>query len=111
MNADIRYYIIHGDQSRTLSRVNTRHVGRNISTKAIGSNQREDITQDYKFKEGSTSERAALLGGLPAHTACELPHTVSVLQCILSAHYMAEYNWKVLTTCQLLCSDKTFCID
>ena len=40
----------------------TRHVGKNISTKAIGSSRREDITHDYKFPERSLSERAALLG-------------------------------------------------
>ena len=30
----------------------TNSVGLNISTKKIGSNFREDITDEYKFKEG-----------------------------------------------------------
>lgn len=62
MNADIRYYVIRGDNSRSLTRVNTRHVGKNISTKAVGSGNVNIITDTYKFHEGSTSERAALLG-------------------------------------------------
>ncbi|XP_051804447.1 protein-glutamine gamma-glutamyltransferase 6-like [Acanthochromis polyacanthus] len=35
----------------------TTMVGKNISTKAVGSNKREDITNTYKYKEGSYSER------------------------------------------------------
>ena len=62
MNADIRYYTVNPDRTLTLTRVNSTHVGKNISTKALGSNAREDVTLGYKFAEGSTSERAALLG-------------------------------------------------
>ena len=62
MNADIRYYTIHSDDSKTLTRVDTTDVGKNISTKAIGSSNRQDITDQYKFREGSEEERAALLG-------------------------------------------------
>ena len=61
VNADIRYYTVNDDGTNTLTGVNTSHVGKNISTKAIGSNHRQDVTLEYKFKEGSTSERAALL--------------------------------------------------
>ena len=62
VNADIRYYTVNPDRTLTLTRVNSTHVGKNISTKAVGSYAREDVTLDYKFAEGSTSERAALLG-------------------------------------------------
>ena len=62
VNADIRYYTVRNDGSSTLTRVNTTHVGKNISTKAIGSSAVNIITNEYKFREGSTSERAALLG-------------------------------------------------
>ena len=64
VNADIRYYTPHEDDTLELTRVVTTHVGKNISTKAIESDAREDITLQYKFAEGSTSERAALLGKL-----------------------------------------------
>lgn len=53
---------MHRDGSQTLSNVNTYHVGKSISTKAIGSDKKEDVTLNYKFQEGSDSERAALLG-------------------------------------------------
>ena len=62
VNADIRYYTVNPDRTLTLTRVNSTHVGKNISTKAVGSSAREDVTLDYKFAERSTSERAALLG-------------------------------------------------
>ena len=35
-------------------------VGKNVSTKAVGSNERKDVTRSYKYKEGSLAERAAL---------------------------------------------------
>ena len=62
MNADVRYYTCHRDGSRILSSINKDHVGVAISTKAIGSGNRVDITSEYKFKEGSSEERATLLG-------------------------------------------------
>ena len=35
-------------------------VGKNISTKSCGSEEREDLTDKYKYPEGSVQERAAL---------------------------------------------------
>lgn len=61
MNADIRYYTVHSNKHTELSDVETNEVGKNISTKAVGSSERHDITDEYKFKEGTTTERAALL--------------------------------------------------
>lgn len=62
VNADVRYYIVNSDNTQTLVDVDTTHVGQQMSTKAIGSNSRHDVTDQYKFTEGSTSERSALLG-------------------------------------------------
>lgn len=42
-----------------LVRRETRHIGRNISTKAVGSDEREDVTLEYKYPEASTEEREA----------------------------------------------------
>ena len=53
---------MNSDGSLTLAQVDTASVGKNISTKAIGSSNRHDITDLYKFPEGSSAERAALLG-------------------------------------------------
>jgi len=36
-----------------------RHVGKAISTKAVGSDEREDITNHYKYPEGTAKEREA----------------------------------------------------
>ena len=62
VNADIRYYTVSSNGRKQLTRVNTTHVGQNISTKAVGSSVVNIITNQYKFREGSTSERAAMLG-------------------------------------------------
>jgi hypothetical protein len=62
VNADVRKYVVNTDKSLTLVEVNTTHVGKQMSTKAIGSSDRHDVTDQYKFEEGSSSERAALLG-------------------------------------------------
>ena len=62
MNADIRYYVVNSDRTIKLSRVNKTHVGKNISTKAVGSSDRHDVTDQYKFAEGTSAERASVLG-------------------------------------------------
>ena len=67
MNADVRFYIVMADGSHVLSSVNTSHVGKWISTKAVGGDRRHDLTDEYKFQEGSSEERAALLGTCHYH--------------------------------------------
>nr|XP_034978108.1 protein-glutamine gamma-glutamyltransferase E-like [Zootoca vivipara] len=37
--------------------LDTTSIGQNISTKAVGSNDRLDVTDNYKYKEGSVKER------------------------------------------------------
>ncbi|CAK8691236.1 unnamed protein product [Clavelina lepadiformis] len=60
VNADRLTWIVGNDQEvEELIKRETRHVGRNISTKAVGSNAREDLTKHYKHLEGSAEERAA----------------------------------------------------
>lgn len=66
VNADIRRYILKENGERVLAQVNTTHVGKSISTKAVGSSNVHIVTNDYKFREGSESERATLLGGYPS---------------------------------------------
>lgn len=34
--------------------------GKNMSTKAVGCNERFDVTDEYKFKEGSALERVSV---------------------------------------------------
>ncbi len=60
VNADIRYYYKMDDQFVLISS-NTTKVGAHISTKAVGCDDREDITHLYKYPEGSQAERVAML--------------------------------------------------
>ena len=59
VNADVVTYVRTPSGDR-LACSNHTKVGKNISTKAVGSTDREDITSQYKYPEGSPEERAAL---------------------------------------------------
>ncbi|KAF6351204.1 erythrocyte membrane protein band 4.2 [Rhinolophus ferrumequinum] len=48
------------DGSLELTNSNTKYVGNNISTKGVGSDRCEDITQNYKYPEGSLQEKEVL---------------------------------------------------
>ncbi len=46
VNADIKKYVIGEDGAPRLFKVDTDTVGRTISTKAVGSNRRHDLTDE-----------------------------------------------------------------
>ncbi|NWX95064.1 TGM2 glutamyltransferase, partial [Nothoprocta ornata] len=56
VNADVVYWIVGPDGSERKS-THTSIVGKNISTKSVGRDTREDITHHYKYPEGSDKER------------------------------------------------------
>ncbi|XP_040890425.1 protein-glutamine gamma-glutamyltransferase E [Toxotes jaculatrix] len=58
VNADCVDWLIKADGSKVKIFCDTKRVGQNISTKAVGSNKRMNITNDYKPSEGSEEERA-----------------------------------------------------
>ncbi|KAL6470661.1 hypothetical protein MHYP_G00217800 [Metynnis hypsauchen] len=57
VNADIVRWMLWPDGSKTKVSTNTTSVGQFISTKAVGSDERLDITNQYKYLEGSRAER------------------------------------------------------
>lgn len=63
VNADVKYHVRQKDGTFKEAGSNIRHVGKRISTKAIDSDNREDITQLYKYTEGSHEERVSLQAG------------------------------------------------
>ncbi|XP_070711014.1 coagulation factor XIII A chain [Pempheris klunzingeri] len=60
VNSDVVFYARSKDGTMEPVRVNRTHVGRLIVTKAAGDVTRRDITDQYKFSEGSTEERTVL---------------------------------------------------
>ncbi|XP_054421084.1 protein 4.2 isoform X2 [Pteronotus mesoamericanus] len=48
------------DGTLELTNSNTKYVGNNISTKGVGGDRCEDITQNYKYPEGSLQEKEVL---------------------------------------------------
>ncbi|KAK1157652.1 protein-glutamine gamma-glutamyltransferase 5-like [Acipenser oxyrinchus oxyrinchus] len=59
VNADKVRWVVGSDGSKQKSSSSTRLVGSNISTKAVGTYAREDVTHLYKYPEGSKTERDA----------------------------------------------------
>ncbi|XP_006881731.1 PREDICTED: protein-glutamine gamma-glutamyltransferase 6 [Elephantulus edwardii] len=57
VNADYITWLWHDDESHERVYSDPRKIGRCISTKAVGSNSRVDITGLYKYPEGSRKER------------------------------------------------------
>ncbi|XP_004687054.1 PREDICTED: protein-glutamine gamma-glutamyltransferase 6 [Condylura cristata] len=57
VNADYITWLWHADERRERVYSDTKKVGRCISTKAVGSDSRVDITGLYKYPEGSRKER------------------------------------------------------
>ncbi|XP_078501069.1 protein-glutamine gamma-glutamyltransferase K isoform X1 [Lissotriton helveticus] len=64
VNSDKVYYQRQADGTFKKVFVEERAVGHRISTKAVGSNAREDITHLYKHPEGSAEERRAVTTAL-----------------------------------------------
>uniref|UniRef100_F6SBT9 protein-glutamine gamma-glutamyltransferase n=1 Tax=Monodelphis domestica TaxID=13616 RepID=F6SBT9_MONDO len=57
VNADYITWLRNEDDSRERVYSDTKKIGKCISTKAVGSNTRVDITSHYKYPEGSRKER------------------------------------------------------
>ncbi|XP_068996653.1 protein-glutamine gamma-glutamyltransferase 2-like [Embiotoca jacksoni] len=57
VNADVVDKVRQSNGEFVTSHGSTRHAGRFISTKAVGSDLRDDITHQYKYAEGSEDER------------------------------------------------------
>ncbi|XP_038606499.1 protein-glutamine gamma-glutamyltransferase 2 [Tachyglossus aculeatus] len=59
VNADVVHWFQESDGSRRKYSSDPRLVGKSISTKSVGTDQRQDITHCYKYPEGSDEEREA----------------------------------------------------
>ena len=62
VNADVTYYLYNNGNPKFLT-CKTTEVGRDISTKKILSDDREFLTDNYKYTEGSMEERVAFEDG------------------------------------------------
>ncbi|NXF06094.1 TGM4 glutamyltransferase, partial [Smithornis capensis] len=63
VNADQVYWLVkkvNGKNKYIKIGTETRDIGKNISTKAVGQNKRRDITLEYKYPEGSKEERKSM---------------------------------------------------
>ncbi|KAK6174756.1 hypothetical protein SNE40_017973 [Patella caerulea] len=61
VNADKIYWVTQFDGSMKNNYVEKKSVGKNISTKLPLRDEREDITTEYKYPEGTEEERTAVL--------------------------------------------------
>ncbi|XP_048578578.1 protein-glutamine gamma-glutamyltransferase 4 isoform X2 [Nematostella vectensis] len=76
VNGDRCYWMVYENGHKELINVQKEVFGTNISTKAVGSNEREDITELYKHKEGSPEERKAVERALRARGQHDYPSIV-----------------------------------
>uniref|UniRef100_A0A8C6DVB6 protein-glutamine gamma-glutamyltransferase n=1 Tax=Moschus moschiferus TaxID=68415 RepID=A0A8C6DVB6_MOSMO len=63
VNADCMAWLVFGGKEQKLHQ-DTSTVGNFISTKSIQSNERDDVTENYKYGEGSLQERQVFLKAL-----------------------------------------------
>ncbi|KAM9296362.1 protein-glutamine gamma-glutamyltransferase E-like [Gastrophryne carolinensis] len=57
VNADIKYWVKYKDGMKRVFKTETNKVGMRTSTKDVGANRRKDITEEYKYAEGTPEER------------------------------------------------------
>ncbi|XP_057580781.1 protein-glutamine gamma-glutamyltransferase 5 isoform X2 [Hippopotamus amphibius kiboko] len=63
VNADCMAWLVFGGKEQQLHQ-DTNSVGNFISTKSIQSDERDDITENYKYREGTLQERQVFLKAL-----------------------------------------------
>ncbi|XP_041535164.1 protein-glutamine gamma-glutamyltransferase Z [Microtus oregoni] len=61
VNADEVIWLFEGGQVQEILAHNTSYIGKAISTKMVGSDERLDITTSYKYPEGSSEERSVFI--------------------------------------------------
>ncbi|XP_023370027.1 protein-glutamine gamma-glutamyltransferase Z [Otolemur garnettii] len=61
VNADEVIWLFRGGQAQEILAHNTSSIGKAISIKMVGSDQRQDITSSYKYSEGSPEERSVFM--------------------------------------------------
>lgn len=69
VNADCMSWLVYGGKEQKLHQ-DTNSVGNFISTKSIQSDERDDITENYKYPEGTTKSaplRVQVLWAPPSH--------------------------------------------
>ncbi|CDQ73560.1 unnamed protein product [Oncorhynchus mykiss] len=88
VNADLVTWIVYPDGQRSQVSLNQKTVGRNISTKSVYGDYREDITKHYKYPEGSVKEREVYekagrrvtqLNGAPGQLELKIKHAQAIL--------------------------------
>ncbi|XP_014666133.1 PREDICTED: coagulation factor XIII A chain-like [Priapulus caudatus] len=60
VNGDKVYWVVHKDGTMTADGMSKHCIGQNISTKAVGSDERLDLTHNYKHTEGTEEERLSV---------------------------------------------------
>ncbi|KAM5136065.1 protein-glutamine gamma-glutamyltransferase E-like [Mantella aurantiaca] len=58
VNADLTHWVAFSDGTKKRVSNDTKYIGKYISTKGVGSDERVDVTHTYKYPEGSAEERS-----------------------------------------------------
>ena len=68
VNADVVEYVRLSTGDFVQFSGSTDSVGQNISTKAVGRDERRDITHHYKYPEGAVAPRGNCFNSVICHT-------------------------------------------
>lgn len=75
VNADSFAWMRQEDGSYSKFQLSSDSIGRKISTKSVLKPERNDITHEYKFAEGTAAERAAVIRAVRSGTRADAFHT------------------------------------
>uniref|UniRef100_A0A673N9T1 protein-glutamine gamma-glutamyltransferase n=1 Tax=Sinocyclocheilus rhinocerous TaxID=307959 RepID=A0A673N9T1_9TELE len=86
VNADLIVWIVHPDGERIQVSQNSKVIGRNISTKSVYGDFREDITANYKYPEGKNKRPVE----------CTHLHSIGVLFRVRHVHTIHGTDFDVI---------------
>ncbi|KAL8182495.1 UNVERIFIED_CONTAM: hypothetical protein K2H54_057211 [Gekko kuhli] len=76
VNSDVVYLNVMTNGKKEVKHIDKTHIGKLILTKAVGTDEKMDVTETYKFQEGTEEERLALDTALMYGVKKDVTHDV-----------------------------------
>uniref|UniRef100_A0A671MJ83 protein-glutamine gamma-glutamyltransferase n=1 Tax=Sinocyclocheilus anshuiensis TaxID=1608454 RepID=A0A671MJ83_9TELE len=92
VNADLIVWIVHPDGERIQVSQNSKVIGRNISTKSVYGDFREDITANYKYPEGKNKRPYPELFCAQWHLQTNLTSPLRTINSKISLHHFIAHK-------------------
>uniref|UniRef100_A0A673NBC6 protein-glutamine gamma-glutamyltransferase n=1 Tax=Sinocyclocheilus rhinocerous TaxID=307959 RepID=A0A673NBC6_9TELE len=92
VNADLIVWIVHPDGERIQVSQNSKVIGRNISTKSVYGDFREDITANYKYPEGKNKRPYPELFSAQWHLQTNFTSPLRTIHSKISLHHFIAHK-------------------